>query len=106
MSLDAMSGGRVQKTYVVSSPQGLHMRPLTAFAQKAATYECDVTVTRDDRSVNGKNAWEMMTMVSLPGAVLTIQAEGTDAAAAADGLLALLEYWNEIDAADSAAPAP
>ena len=98
-----MSGGSVHKTYVVNSPQGLHMRPLTAFAQKAATFQSDVTVARDGRSVNGKAAWEMMTMISMPGSVLTIRADGPDAPAALDALVALLDHWNEIDAADSTA---
>jgi phosphocarrier protein HPr len=100
-----MSGGRAEKTYVVTSPQGLHLRPLTAFAQKAATFRSDITVTRDGRSVNGKAAWDMMTMVSVPGTVLTIQAEGPDAAEAVDALVALFDHWSEIDAADEAAPA-
>jgi phosphotransferase system HPr (HPr) family protein len=100
-----MTGGSIQKTYVVNSPQGLHMRPLTAFAQKAASFQSNVTVAREGRAVNGKAAWEMMTMVSMPGSVLTIQAEGPDAPAAVDALVALLDQWYEIDAADSAAPA-
>jgi phosphotransferase system HPr (HPr) family protein len=105
MSQDAMSGASVQKSYVVTSPQGLHLRPLTAFAQKAATFLSNVSVARDGRSVDGKAAWDMMTMVSVPGTVLTIQAEGPDATAAVDALVALFDHWSEIDAADEAAPA-
>ena len=71
-----MSGAIVQQPVTVTSPQGLHLRPLTAFAQKAATFGCEVKVTRDGRSVDGKSAWEMMSMISMPGAVLTIQAVG------------------------------
>jgi phosphotransferase system HPr (HPr) family protein len=105
MSQDAMSGGSIQKSYVVTSPQGLHLRPLTAFAQKAESFASDVKVIRDGRSVDGKRAWDMITMVSVPGTVLTIQADGPDAPAAVEALVALLDQWNEIDAADSAAPA-
>ncbi len=100
-----MSGGSVQRNFVVTSPQGLHMRPVTGFAQKAATFQSDVTVSREGRCVNGKSALDMMTMLSMPGTVLTIKADGPDAPAAVEALVALLDHWNEIDAADSAAPA-
>jgi phosphotransferase system HPr (HPr) family protein len=96
-----MSGGKVEHNFVVTSPQGLHMRPLTAFAQKADTFQCAVTVSRDGRSVNGKSAWEMVSMIAMPGAELCIQAEGPDAADAVAALVALLDYWKEVDAADS-----
>ena len=97
-----MSGTIVQQTLVVESPQGLHLRPLTAFAQAAATYQSEVKVIRDGRAVDGKSAWDMITMVSMPGAVLTIQADGPDAPAAVEGLIALLNRWSKIDADDAA----
>jgi phosphocarrier protein HPr len=96
-SQDEMSGSIVQQTLVVESPQGLHLRPLTAFAQEAAKYQSEVKVTRDGRSVDGKSAWDMITMISMPGAVLTIEADGPDAPAAVEGLIALLNQWSKID---------
>jgi phosphocarrier protein HPr len=92
-----MSGAIVQQTIVVESPQGLHLRPLTAFAQAAAGFLCDIKVSRDGRSVDGKSAWEMVSMVSMPGSVLTIQAEGEDASAAVAALVTLLDRWAKID---------
>ncbi len=97
-----MSGTIVQQTFVVTSPQGLHMRPVTAFAQKAAAYQSEVKVTRDGRSVDGKSALDMMTMMSMPPTVLTIQANGPDAPAAMEALMDLLNHWKDLDEADSA----
>ena len=85
-----MSGPIAQQTVEVTSPQGFHMRPVTAFAKEAARFQCEVTVSRDGRSVNGKSAWDMMTMLSPPGALLTVQAVGTDAPAALEVLVPLI----------------
>jgi len=85
-----MSGAIVQQTVVITNPHGFHLRPLTAFAQKAAQFQCDVTVTRDGTSVNGKSAWDMMAMLSPPGAALIVQAQGPDAPAALEELVALI----------------
>ena len=63
-------------------------------------------IMRPYLATRGKRAWDMITMVSLPGTVLTIQADGPDAPAAVEALVALLDQWNAIDAADAAAPAP
>ena len=94
-----MSGAIVQQNYVVTSPAGLHLRPLTAFAQKAATFQSEIKVARDGRNVDGKSAWDMMTMISMPGTVLLLQAVGSDAPAAIEAMVALLEQWSQIDAA-------
>ena len=85
-----MSAAVVQQTVVVTNPQGFHMRPITAFVRRAAQFQCDVTVSREGQSVNGKSAWEMMAMLSLPGTALTVQAEGPDANAAVEELIVLV----------------
>ena len=69
----------MERSVLITSPQGLHMRPATAFAQLAATFQSDVTVSHNGRSVNGKSGWEMMTMMALPGTLLSVKTAGADA---------------------------
>jgi phosphotransferase system HPr (HPr) family protein len=85
-----MTSETLRQTVVVSSPHGLHLRPLTAFAQLAQQFQARVNVAKDGRSVDGKSPFEMFLMVSPPGAELTIETTGPDAQAALDALVALL----------------
>src|SRR5438128_1643773 len=56
----AMNGEILRRKITVTDPLGLHMRPLTAFAQKALQFKSAVTVSKDDQRVNGKSPLELM----------------------------------------------
>jgi phosphotransferase system HPr (HPr) family protein len=86
-----MSGDTLRQIVRITSPNGLHLRPLTAFAQRAQQFESRIAVSKEGRSVDGKSPFEMFLMVSPPGAELTIEATGPDARTALDALTALLE---------------
>src|SRR5262249_29739893 len=43
-SQDAMNGQTLQHRVVIISSQGLHLRPATAFAERARQFQCAVTV--------------------------------------------------------------
>jgi phosphotransferase system HPr (HPr) family protein len=90
-----MSGGPLQRQVQVTNPNGLHLRPIAAFVTQALRFRCDVTVTHDGRSVNGKSPLDLMTLAAEQGSVLTLEVEGPDAESALEPLAALL-----------AAPAP
>jgi phosphotransferase system HPr (HPr) family protein len=86
----AMNGQTLKQTVRITNPQGFHMRPVTLFAQQAARFVSNVTVSRDNRSVNGKSPWDLMLMLSPPGSELTVEVEGPDAPEALAALVALL----------------
>ncbi|HMF10852.1 MAG TPA: HPr family phosphocarrier protein [Gemmataceae bacterium] len=96
-----MHGDTLRQVVRISSPSGLHLRPLTAFAQRAQQFQARIAVTKEDRSVDGKSPFEMFLMVSPPGVELTIEATGPDAQAALDALTALLQ---EMTAEDNGQP--
>jgi phosphotransferase system HPr (HPr) family protein len=95
-----MNGNVVQKVVKITSPEGLHLRPLTAFAALAQKFESRVTVSRADKTVDGKSPFEMFMMVSPAGAELTVAAEGPDARQALDALVALLQAATEEEGAE------
>ena len=86
-----MTGPTLRKQVVITNPQGLHMRPATAFALLAGKFQSDVRVFNEDRCANGKSVLELFTLVALPGAELTIEVSGPDAG---DALAALVEVIN------------
>jgi phosphocarrier protein len=69
---------------------GLHLRPATQFAKEAMRFRSDVQVTLDGNRVNGKSILLLTSLAAERGALLRIRAEGEDAAACLDALLALV----------------
>jgi phosphotransferase system HPr (HPr) family protein len=85
-----MNGDRLQRKVLITNPSGLHLRPSAAFAELASQYQCEVTVSLEGRSVNGKSVWDLLLLAALPGSELTVEVEGPDAEAALERLSTLL----------------
>jgi phosphocarrier protein HPr len=85
-----MSGGPLQRQVQVTNPNGLHLRPITAFVTRALRFQSHVTVSWDGRSVNGKSPLDLMTLAAEQGSVLTLEVDGPDAGEALETLAAIL----------------
>ena len=70
---------------------GLHARPAAMFVQTANGYRSIIKVQYNEREVNAKSIMGIMTLGASQGAVLTVSAEGEDAAQALDSLRELVE---------------
>jgi phosphocarrier protein HPr len=84
----------VSKEVVVSNSLGLHARPAMEFVQTANGFSSAVRVHKkgdDPMDVDGKSIMEMMTLAAVQGTLLEIVAEGADAGAMVDKLVALFE---------------
>lgn len=101
---DVMSGHSYQRTVRITNPQGLHMRPISAFAEMASRFDCTVTVTKDGRRVNGKSPLELMFLAAEQGSELLLEASGSDAEAALDALAALLDRMPDEEPPDNPLP--
>ena len=89
-SPNAMNGEVLRRKVTVTDPLGLHMRPLTVFAQRAGQFKSTVTVEKDTQRVNGKSPLELMLLAAQQGTELVLEVSGPDAEAAIDELAALL----------------
>ncbi len=85
-----MNGETLQQTLRVSSTEGLHMRPATAFAELAKRFQSDVSVLKDGKPHNGKSPLDMMLLAAGQGTELTVRVEGPDAPDALQQLVDLL----------------
>jgi phosphotransferase system HPr (HPr) family protein len=85
-----MSGEILRRKVIVQDPIGFHLRPLTAFAQRAGQFQGTVIVCKDDQRVNGKSPLELMLLAAQQGTELTLEVSGADAQAAIDVLAELL----------------
>jgi phosphotransferase system HPr (HPr) family protein len=85
-----MGGQSLRRKVIVRDPQGFHLRPLTAFAQRASQVQGTVTVTKDSQRVNGKSPLELMLLAAEQGTELELEVSGPDAERAIDELAELL----------------
>jgi phosphocarrier protein HPr len=69
---------------------GLHARAAARFVQTASRFQSTIRVTRGERTVDGKSIMGILLLAAARGTVLTIAAEGVDAAAAMSELCALV----------------
>ena len=76
---------------VITNASGLHARPATFFIQKANSYKSTILVEKDDRKVNAKSLLGVLSLGIAQGANVTLIADGSDEAAAIDGLVDLIE---------------
>ena len=84
-------------TLTVHHAEGLHARPAVLFVQSAKRFESDITVVRGEREANAKSILSVLTLGANQGAVVTIRAEGKDAAEALEALKALVESNFEVE---------
>jgi phosphocarrier protein HPr len=79
------------RSIIVRNKLGLHARPAALFVQVSSRYGCEVWVERDNLRVTGTSIMGIMMLAAEQGAELHIEAEGEDAQACLDALIALIE---------------
>ncbi len=75
----------------IKNTDGLHMRPAMQFVDIANRFDCEITVSNGENSVEGKSIMQMSMLAATCGTKLKIKAEGSDAKQAIDALRELVE---------------
>ena len=70
---------------------GLHARAAARFVQTATRDRARITASRDGRTMDGKSILGMLLLAASMGTTLELRAEGEDAEAALEALIALVE---------------
>ena len=70
---------------------GLHARAAALLVQTVAPLDADITVTKDDQTVNGKSILGLMMLAAGQGSAIEVIAQGADAQAAVDAIAKLVE---------------
>lgn len=86
-----MQSPHVQRTVVISNPQGLHARPAELLARLAMQFESEVEVIRDDQCVDAKSILHVLTLGAGQGAEIVLQARGADAQQAVEAIARLVQ---------------
>jgi phosphocarrier protein len=66
--------------FTVVNQLGLHARAATKLVQLASKFPCDVEITREDQSANGKSVMGVLLLCGSKGTVLDVSAHGERAA--------------------------
>ena len=68
----------ITKKFTVLNKLGIHARPAAQFVRVASRFKADVTVEKDDESVDGKSIMGLMMLAVGCGAEITVHADGSD----------------------------
>ena len=79
-----------RRTVAVCNTRGLHARASAKFVKLASQYEADVRVSKDGQTVDAQSIMGLMMLAAGPGCALDIAAEGPQAEAAVEALVALV----------------
>lgn len=85
-----MEVSMLQRTVVISNPQGLHARPADLFVRLANNFESQIDVVCGSERVDGKSILAILTLAATQGTELILEAKGADAQDALDALARLV----------------
>lgn len=76
---------------ILKNKQGLHARAAAVFVRALSGLTADVSVSWQNRAVNGRSMLDLMTLGAPYGSILEVQIRGTDADAALAALRKVVE---------------
>ena len=80
-----------ERTAVVRSPEGLHMRPAMQFVECANGFKSRISIYKEEQCVDGKSIMQITMLAAVQGTKLRIVADGADAAQAVQELAEIIE---------------
>jgi phosphocarrier protein HPr len=80
-----------KSSVTLANKHGLHARPAAQFVRLASRFECDVKLTKDDLTVDGKSIMGVMMLAAECGSTIVLTTDGPDEAGAAEALRVFLE---------------
>ena len=84
----------VESSVVVNFASGLHARPAATFVQLANRYVSEVSLVKEEKTVNAKSVLGVMSLAVTKGSEVTVRAEGVDEQQA---ILELVEFLRHED---------
>lgn len=76
-------------TLTIQGESGLHARPAGLLAAEAQKYQSEITLVKNERSINAKSIMSVLSLGGTKGDVVTVKITGEDESAAAAGIEAL-----------------
>jgi phosphocarrier protein HPr len=81
----------------ITNERGLHARASAKFVKLAATFDADVSVSKEGATVDARSIMGLMMLAAGPGSRIVIRADGREAQRAVDALAELVANRFEED---------
>ena len=81
----------IEKKVTITNKHGLHMRPAMMITDEAAKYECAITISKDDTTIDAESIMQLTMLAVTEGEEITFIAEGKDEEEAIKALTELIE---------------
>lgn len=91
MSAGGSGPARVARRLEIQNRLGLHARAAALLVQTVSQFDAEISVSKDDQTVNGRSILGLMMLAAGQGSSIEIVAQGPDAQAALDAIAALVE---------------
>jgi phosphocarrier protein HPr len=85
-------GPTMTRAFTLLNPLGLHARPAALLVKTLAHYDCDVTVTADGYTANGRSLLGLLSLAAGYGTKLRFIATGPEAGQALEAVRRLFEH--------------
>ncbi|MBB6671916.1 HPr family phosphocarrier protein [Cohnella nanjingensis] len=66
----------ITQSFTVTSPTGLHVRPIKTFVEAAGKFPCKISVLSKGKKVNGKSSLSMLTLGVAAHDEVTLEIDG------------------------------
>ncbi len=83
---DGLKMTLLRREIKVQNKLGLHARPAAMLVQLVSRFKCEMTMTRDDMTVNAKSIMGVMMLAAECGSTLLLSGEGDQAEQALDAV--------------------
>lgn len=77
-------------TFEIINELGLHARAAATLVRVTSKFACQVEITKDGQTVNGKSILGMMTLAAAMGSSITVECAGADEDAALAAIEAVI----------------
>ncbi len=88
--MSAGSDTAICRDLAIVNKRGLHARAAARFVQLAETFDAEISVSRDQTTVDATSIMGLMMLAAGPGSSVRVKADGRQAAEAVDALAALV----------------
>lgn len=81
----------LEKTVVLINEAGLHARPASSFVKEAGNYSCNINISKEEKTINGKSIMGILSLGAAKGDNIRIITDGKDEDIALEALISLVE---------------
>ena len=80
----------LERQITIINKLGLHARASAKLVSAASAYAAEITIEKDGQAVNAKSIMGVMMLAAACGSEVILRTDGTDAEAAMEGVVALI----------------